>query len=92
VQTQLIESASLLPLAVNNFEIVFAAGGIQMEDCGITRVDNPGDIRQLLNAMHFDDINMDDIRKLIRQYQSLAMQTGTQLPRDVMTNKVEDEV
>jgi hypothetical protein len=72
----------LSSLAVDEFEIS-CLGGIPMDEGGIARVNNPGNIGELLNPTHFDDVDTNSICNLINQH----VQSGP-LPRDHMLNNV----
>jgi hypothetical protein len=76
----------LSPLAVNEFEIS-CSGGIWMEDGGVSRVNNQGNIGQLLDGQHhFDDVNYNAISYLVNYH----VQTGCPQPKDLMLTHVEE--
>jgi hypothetical protein len=73
------------PLAIDTLNIS-CVGSIPIDDGGISQVDNQGDIGELLDGSnHFDDVDMNNIQKLIQHHVRLGNH-----PRDAMLQRVKD--
>jgi hypothetical protein len=78
------------PLAIDEFDIA-SLGSIAMGNGGVSRVDNPGSIGQLLSEQnHFNDVDQSKICNIINRHTVCAAQTGIPLPRNAMMERVED--